>query len=553
MTTRLIERTASSYEYPLLIKHLWHTPLRCSPQKEIVYKDSKRYDYVTLYKRVGRLANLLESLGIKAGDTVGVMDWDSHRYLECFMAVPMMGAVLHTVNVRLSSEQILYTLNHAEDKALLVHCDFLPLVEKLRPGMKTVKTLIVLSDTGAEVQTGLQTAGQYEALLENSPESYDFADFDENSMATTFYTTGTMGDPKGVYFSHRQIVLHTLCVAASAPFATPGITCNDVYMPLTPMFHVHAWGMPYLALLLGLKQVYPGRYVPEELLGLIAREGVTHSHCVPTVLHLLLESPAAASVDLSKLRLIIGGAPLSKALCSAAMQRGISTYTGYGLSESCPTLTIAHLKPDMLDWSRDEQVDVRCRSGLPVPLVDVRIVDLEGKDVDHDGLSVGEIVTRTPWLTQGYVKEPALSEQLWSRGWLHTADIGSIDRDGYLRVTDRLKDAIKTGGEWISSLQIENILLMHDAVSEAAVVGIPHEVWGERPCALVKLKEGYGDKVCEESFKAFFEPFVEKGAISRWGIPDKVIIVEAIPKTSVGKQNKRKIRKLQDRSDSFAS
>ncbi|MDR3566517.1 MAG: fatty acid--CoA ligase [Syntrophobacteraceae bacterium] len=544
MATKLIDRTPSAYEYPLLIKHILHTPLRCSPHNEIVYKDIKRYDYVTLYKRLGRLANALEGLGIKAGDTVGVMDWDTHRYLECFFAVPMMGAVLHTVNVRLSPEQILYTINHAEDSVLLVNAEFLPLVEKLRPGLKTVKTIIVLTDGGAAPQI-LDAAGEYESLLEKSPEGYDFPDFDENSMATTFYTTGTTGDPKGVCFSHRQLVLHTVSLAASmAQACQGGLNPGDVYMPLTPMFHVHAWGIPYLAAMLGLKQVYPGRYVPEALLGLIAKEGVTFTHCVPTILHMLLASPAVSAVDLSHLAVIIGGSALPKGLCRAARRKGINIFSGYGMSETCPVLTLAHLKPHMLQWGEDEQIDFRCRAGLPVPLVDVRIVDLDGGEIPHDGTSVGEIVVRAPWLTRGYLKEPQRSEELWENGWLHTADIGSIDQEGYLRVSDRMKDAIKTGGEWISSLQIENILTMHEAVSEAAVIGVPHDVWGERPCALVTVKEEYRGKVGDEELKAFFAGFVEKGVVSKWAIPDRVIIVESIPKTSVGKQNKRLVRKV---------
>ncbi len=545
MATKLIEHTPSAYAYPLLIKHLLHTPLRSCPHQEIVYRDISRYDYATLYKRIGRLANALSSLGLEQGDTVGMMDWDSHRYLECFFAVPMMGAVLHTVNVRLSPEQILYTINHAEDKVLLVNSEFLPLVEKLRPGMKTVKTIVVLTDKGPAPETGFEAAGEYEALLSKSPEGFDFPDFDEDSMATTFYTTGTTGDPKGVYFSHRQLVLHTLSIAASMPLTCQGaLDPSSVYMPLTPMFHVHAWGMPYLATMLGLKQVYPGRYIPEVLLGLIVKEGVTFSHCVPTILHMLLGSPVVSSLDLSKLTLIIGGSALPRSLCKAAGKLGIRTYTGYGMSETCPVLTLAHIKPHMLDWSEDEQVAVRCKTGLPIPLVDVQIVDLDGSQVPHDAVSVGEIVVRSPWLTQGYFKERERSEELWAGGYLHTADIGSIDKEGYLQVTDRIKDAIKTGGEWISSLQIENIITMHEAVSEAAVIGIPHDVWGERPCAVVTLKEQYKGKVSEEELKAFFTTFVEKGAISKWGVPDKVMIVESIPKTSVGKQNKRQIRQL---------
>jgi len=543
MSTKLIERTPSAYGYPLLIKHILHTPLRCAPGTEIIYRDIKRYDYVTLNKRIGQFANVLQDLGLKAGDTVGVLDFDSHRYLECFFAVPMMGAILHTVNWRLSPEQVLYTINHAEDDILLVHSDFLPLVEKLRGAMKTVKSIIVLTDNGPVPETNFEVAGEYEALVDKSPSDFDFPDFDENSRATTFYTTGTTGAPKGVYFSHRQLMLHTLAVMASfAQSSEGGLCAKDVYMPLTPMFHVHAWGFPYVATMLGIKQVYPGRYAPDTLLGLIAKEGVTYSHCVPTILHMLLASPAAAAVDLSALRITIGGSALSMGLCKAARQRGINITTGYGMSETCPVLTIANLRPHMLEWSEEEQLDVRCRTGQPIPFVDVRVVDPGGREIPHDGTAVGEVVVRAPWLTQGYLKETERSEDLWADGWLHTADVGSIDTDGYLRVTDRMKDVIKTGGEWISSLQIEDILTRHPAVSEATVIGVSDEAWGERPYAMVVIKEEHKGKVSPEDLKLFFQGFVTQGLISKWSVPDKVALVDFIPKTSVGKQDKKAIR-----------
>ncbi|SPF40351.1 Long-chain-fatty-acid--CoA ligase [Syntrophobacter sp. SbD1] len=544
MTTKLIQRTPSAYEYPLLIKNILQTPLSRAPRQEIVYKDVKRYDYMTLSKRIGQLANALENLGIRAGDTVGVMDWDSHRYLECFFAVPMMGAVLHTVNVRLSHEQVLYTINHAEDDALLVHSDFLPLVEKLRGAMRTVKNIIVLTDQGPAPQTSFETAGEYEALLGKSSGDYDFPDFDENSMATTFYTTGTTGAPKGVYFSHRQLVLHTLALTSSmcGQDCQGGVSSGDVYMPLTPMFHVHAWGIPYVASLLGVKQVYPGRYMPETILGLIKKEGVTFSHCVPTILHMLLASPACTNVDLSGLRIVVGGSALSRGLFKAARQKGIDIYAGYGLSETCPVLTLAHLKPHMIEWNEEEQTNIRCLTGLPIPFVDLRIIDQDGRELPHDGESVGEVVVRAPWLTQGYLKDSERSEDLWVGGYLRTADIGSIDKEGYLHVIDRMRDAIKTGGEWISSLQIEDILTLHQAVGEAAVVGIHDEIWGERPCAMVTIKEELKGKVSEQELRAFCQGFVDQGVISKWGVPDRFVIVESIPKTSVGKYDKKEIR-----------
>ncbi|HYA40350.1 MAG TPA: long-chain fatty acid--CoA ligase [Syntrophobacteraceae bacterium] len=542
---KLIDRTPSAYSYPLLIKHLLRTPLIHAPKQEIVYRELKRYDYDTFAERVGRLANTLKSLGVAPGDTIGVMDWDSHRYLECYFAIPMMGAVLHTVNIRLSPEQILYTIDHAEDDVILVNTDFIPLLEQIRDKLKTVRKIIVLTDTETVPDVGLEIAGEYEALLRKNQTDYDFPDFDENAKATTFYTTGTTGLPKGVYFSHRQLVLHTLSTMGSlAGHSTQGgFNSRDVYMPLTPMFHVHAWGIPYVASLLGVKQVYPGRYVPDSILNLIKTEKVTFSHCVPTILHMLLSSPLSAKVDLSAWKVIIGGSALSKGLCRTALDRGINVFSGYGMSETCPILTIANFKPHMSDLSLEQQVEIRCRTGLPVPLVDLRAIDSVGREQPYDGVSVGEVVARSPWLTQGYFRETERSEELWRDGYLHTADIGFIDKEGYLQVTDRIKDVIKTGGEWISSLQIEDILTQHQAVSEAAVIGVPDEKWGERPLALVTLKEDFIGKVLEEDIKDFFKEFVGRGFISKWGIPDKVIFVDKIPRTSVGKLNKLAIRK----------
>lgn len=541
----LIEQTPSAYGYPLLIKHLLHAPLANFPKQEIVYRELKRYDYATLGKRIGSLANLLAGLGVEAGNTVGVMDWDSHRYLECYFAVPMMGAILHTVNVRLSPEQILYTINHAEDDVLLVNTEFLPILEEIAKELKTVKKIILLADTGTVPETKLEIAGEYEQLLEKSPADYDFPDFDENAKATTFYTTGTTGLPKGVFFSHRQLVLHTLCILGALGGLPQGAGFNagDVYMPITPMFHVHAWGIPYVATLLGAKQVYPGRYSPEGLLGLIKKEKVTLSHCVPTILHMLLTSRAISEVDLSNWKVIIGGSSLPKGLCKAALDKGINVFTGYGMSETCPILTVATFKPDMTDLSLERNIEIRCRAGMAVPLVDLKVIDPDGNAQPHDGVSVGEVVARAPWLTQGYFKEAERSEELWKGGYLHTQDIGFIDEEGYLQITDRIKDVIKTGGEWISSLQIEDILTQHEAVSEAAAFGTPDEKWGERPIAFVTLKENYIGKCSEDDIKNFFKQAVADGVVSKWALPDRIIIADRLPKTSVGKMDKKNLRK----------
>jgi fatty-acyl-CoA synthase len=304
MSASLIEHTPSAYDYPLLIKHLLHTPLAAAPEQEIVYRDISRSTYRMLRQRIGRLASGLAGLGVKPGDTVAVMDWDSHRYLECYFAIPMMGAVLETVNIRLSPEQILYTINHARADVILCLTDFLSLLDAIKDHLETVKTCVLLSDGGdaaEHARSSVAFAAEYEDLLASSAEDFDFPDFDENTRATTFYTTGTTGTPKGVYFSHRQLVLHTLAVLGSLA-STPEhqrFHRGDVSMPITPMFHTHAWGLPYVATALGARQVYPGRYQPDTLLTLIQQEHVTFSHCVPTILHMMLMSPASRHIDLS--------------------------------------------------------------------------------------------------------------------------------------------------------------------------------------------------------------------------------------------------------------
>lgn len=544
MTTKLITKTPSAYAYPLLIKHLLRTPLIYAPDQEIVYRDQMRYTYTDFGKRVARLASGLTRLGVQPGDTVAVMDWDSHRYLECFFAVPMMGAVMHTINIRLSPEQLIYTINHAEDDVILVNAEFLPLLEAVKDQFTTVKKIILIADGAAAPETAIEFADEYEKMVAAGDDTFDFPDFDENTMATTFYTTGTTGLPKGVYFSHRQLVLHTYglisCLCTFASQAT--VSAADVYMPITPMFHVHAWGMPYLMTLIGAKQVYPGRYEPAMLLELLEKEKVSFSHCVPTILHMLVSSPAVKEVDLAGWKVIIGGSALSKGLCTAAMDLGINLYTGYGMSETCPVLTIANLKPHMLAWDDAEQVKIRCRTGLPIPNVHLEIVDFEGNPLPHDGKTTGEVVVRAPWLTQGYLKEPERGAELWANGWLHTGDVGFIDAEGYLQITDRLKDVIKTGGEWISSLELEDIISQHPAVSEAAVVGVADEKWGERPLALIVLKEEFKDKVTDTELTEFFIKFVENGTIPKFGVPNRLLFVNEIAKTSVGKINKKEIR-----------
>jgi fatty-acyl-CoA synthase len=544
MKERIVSVTPSAYSYPLLIKQLLHAPIAQTPHQEIVYRDLKRLTYAELYDRIGRLAGALAKIGVEPGDTVGVLDWDSNRFLEAFFAIPMMGVVMQTVNVRLSQEQIAYTIDHAGASTLLVNDEFVDLVQSILPQLRKVKTLVVMSDRPAPKTGGLQFVGEYEGLLAAARPDYAFPDFDENVQATTFYTTGTTGLPKGVYYSHRQLVLHAMAELAVFGLATKqgSFHRDDVYMPITPMFHVHAWGFPWAATLAGVKQVYPGRYDPALLIKLIKTEGVTFTHGVPTILQMLLDAAAKADVDLGGLKMVIGGSALPKALAKQAMDRGVDVFAGYGMSETGPLLTVAHLQSSDLTGDHDHEAGIRTRAGRACPLVDLRIVDTNMNEAPHDDETSGEIVVRAPWLTNGYFNSPDASEQLWADGYLHTNDIGVITPDGYLRVTDRIKDVIKTGGEWISSLQLEDIIMHRAGVGECAVIGVKDDRWGERPLALIVRDPKVEPAVTEEDIKAHVLATSEKGVISKFAVPQKILFVDALAKTSVGKFDKKALR-----------
>jgi len=543
MQDNIISRTPSAFDSQLLIKSLIETSLVRNSKNDITYKGEIRYSYQDLYKRVCRLANALVKMGVKKGDTVAVMDYDSHRYLECYFAVPMIGAVLHTVNIRLSPEQIIYTIDHAEDDMIFVHSDFLPLVESIKGRIDRVKKYILLSEDGTMPKSGVTLEGEYEALLKSEEDTFEFPDMDENTRATTFYTTGTTGFPKGVYFSHRQLVLHTIALSAQLGSITHQghFGQKDVYMPITPMFHVHAWGFPYVATFQGVKQVYPGRYAPDALLNLIKKEKVTFSHCVPTILHMLLSSPIADQIDLTGWKVVIGGAALPKSLCLAAAKKGADIFAGYGMSETCPVLSLAHLTPEMLDLPEEKQADIRILTGKPMMFVDIKLVDEDMNEIPADGESTGEIVVRAPWLTQGYFKDAGNSEILWRGGYLHTGDVAYMTPEGYLRITDRAKDVIKVGGEWISSLELEDIISRHPAVAETAVISQPDSKWGERPLALVIKKPG--KEITEKELINFAKDYIKKGVMARESMLLKIKFVDTIEKTSVGKIDKKELRK----------
>ncbi|AOY59887.1 MULTISPECIES: fatty acid--CoA ligase [Desulfococcus] len=547
MTVRKIERTPSAYDYPLLIKNLLRPPMRYFPHREIVYKDRVRYTYQDLDRRIAQLAHALNRIGVRKGETVSVMEWDSHRYLECFFAIPMMGCVLHPINIRRPPESLVHTLNHAESRVILANADFFPALESIKDRLDGPKTIILITDDGIFPETALTVIGEYESMLTQHDDVFSFPDFDENAMASIFYSTGATGSPKGVCFSHRQLVLHTYGVMAGlcAYGFHPSVNADDVYMPLTPMFHVNAWSLFYLFTLLGAKQVYPGKYDPKAILDLIVREGVTFSHSDTPMIHTLVNCPDIRGFGLTGWKVIVGGAPLSKSVCRAALSLGIDICSVYGMAETGPLLAASLLKPEMRSWDPERQVDVRCRTGIPSPMVDIEVTDIKGTPLPHDGKSIGEVVLRAPWLTQGYAKDPEKSEKLWSDGWLHTGDIGFIDADGYLQITDRTRDAIKAGGEWIDTMALEDLICEHEGISEAAVVAVPDEKYGERPMAFVVLKEGYRDRMTEEDLREFLSARVKAAGLPGRGIPDKIAFVETIPTTSVGKISRKQLLEKQ--------
>lgn len=547
MATRIkkIESASTVFSYPLLIKRLLEYSLKLEPLREIHYQDKIKLNYIQLNQRVRQLANILQDLQADGGKTVAVLDYDSHRYLESFFAIPMTGNVIHTINWRLSPEQILYTINHAEDDIIIAHADFMPLLNSMADKLTTVKTVIVATDGEKMPESVLKIAGEYEELIKAASDIYDFDDFDENAVATTFYTTGTTGNPKGVFFSHRQLVLHTLTLASNFGFIDRSgrLSNSDVYMPLTPFFHVHAWGFPFLATMTCMKQVYVGKFDIEMVLKLFVEHHPSFSHCVPTILQMFLMHPTAANIDLSNWKIIIGGSALPKALAKTAVQRGVDVVTAYGMSETAPILTVGYINPDEkdnpdLEW----QVEARTRTGLPVPLVDLRLVNKDGEQVKTNDDDMGEVVARTPWLTQGYLHDVGEGNNLWRGGWLHTGDIATVNDKQAIKIADRIKDVIKTGGEWVSSIEVENLIGQHPSVAEVAVIGLPDTQWGERPHAMIVVKKGMTATITD--IKEFLNSFVDLGQITKWTIPSKIVFVEALPKTSVGKIDKKVIRQM---------
>ena len=543
MALRFAEPAAEARCPPLTIGQLLNGVLTKAADQQIVYRDRTCQSYRDLIDRIGRLASLLRRLDVEAGTTVAVMDWDSHRYLEAYFAVPMMGAVLQTVNVRMPATQIAYSLRHAGARILLVHRDFFPIVEEILPDLPDIQAVIAIIDDAVE-QLPAWADGEYEQLSAAASPYYPFEDFDENALATTFYTSGTTGLPKGVCFSHRQIVLHTLAVASScgASGATPGLGLGDVYMPLTPMFHVHAWGMPYVATMLGVKQVYPGRYEPEMICRLRREHMVTYSHCVPTVLQMVINHARSNDIDVAGWKMTIGGSAMTRSLCAEARSLGMGVGAGYGMSETCPILARASFSSLEQADNQENLLAAMTVAGIPAPLTDLRIVDEAMNFLPHDGRTRGELVARAPWLTPCYTGDPAASQALWRGGWLHTQDIATIDAQGQLQIRDRLKDVIKTGGEWVDSLQLEELVATAPDIVEAAVVAVPDPKWGERPLAVVVPKPGAIPTL--DTINVPVEEAIAQGAITRYARLDRIKIVDQLPRTSVGKIDKKLLRAL---------
>jgi len=528
--------------YPLTIGSLLKQTVHRRSTGEIVYGKT-RYTWMKLSERVNGLAAGLDSMGARVGSRIAVVDVDTNRYLEAYYAVPTMGAILHTVNVRLPPEQIAYTMAHADDEFVLIRDEFIPLASKVFPQLKSLKGVVTMSDSGSAPSPPFPKTRYYEDLV-TTGSNFEFPSIQEDSQASLFYTSGTTGMPKGVSFTHRQLVLHTLGIAAGLADSPVRLTSSDVIMPLVPFFHVHGWGFPYLAGMWGMKFVLVGKYDPKNILENLKREEVTVSDMVPTVLNLVLNHPDVGQYRdaLSHWKVIIGGAALPEELALTARRFGMVVMAGYGMSETGPVLTLGTPKDEMRSLPDQDQLrKVLLHAGLPIPLVEIRVVDQAMKDVPRDAKTLGEIVVRSPWLTQGYYKDPERSEALWSGGWLHTGDLAAMDERGVIMIRDRIKDVVKSGGEWISSLLLEDLLTHHPSVLEAAVIGARDTTWGERPLAVVCLKAGRS--ATEQELRAHLETFVEQGRIAKFWIPDRIMISsEPLPKTSTGKLDKKPLR-----------
>jgi acyl-CoA synthetase (AMP-forming)/AMP-acid ligase II len=558
-----------STHYPLLLTTFMKRPVSLYPdQVGVVYRNHQSGDYARFtwkqwYRRTSQLAHALKGkLGVKAGspgvpgDRIGTMALNTHRHLELYYAVPCIGATLHPINVRLAPEHVIYTINHAQDKVIFVDDTVMPLLEAIYDRIKdTVETFVYMSDRPGLPDTRIANMVSYESLLAAQPDAFDWPYLHEDTNATLCYTTGTTGQPKGATFTHRQLYLMTLHV-----MAMPGITNipghdieaglgvkpgeNAVPMLNTPMFHIHGWGAPFLHVFSAQKVVLAGTFTVQGFCELVEREKVTSVGIVPTVAAMLLEYEDLHKYDLSSLeRIGVGGGALPLGLKTKLekMMPNFRVSSGYGMTETAPTTIMSFIKKHMVDWDRARLDEVMVKTGLPLPGLEVQVMDEDGRPVPHDDRTVGEILVRGPWVTEQYFREPERSAEAWQGGWFHTGDLAKIDADGYIVIADRLKDVIRSGAEMVPTVLLENLISMADFVSEAMVVGVPDPVWGEKPLALVSLRPGH--QASEQDVIDFLvKQGVETGKITRWMLPKLVAITRDIPKTSVGKYNKKAVR-----------
>jgi fatty-acyl-CoA synthase len=494
-------------------------------------KSLHRTTYADFHRRARLLAEALQKAGVRKGDRVATLMWNHYAHYEAYFGIIASGGVLHTLNLRLAPDEIGYIASHAQDRFLIVDDILLPLLAQFR-GATAIEKIIVVPLTGKPVPEGFI---DYEAFLASASGDWDYPDMDEDDPIAMCYTSGTTGRPKGVVYSHRSQVLHSLvqCIPDSV-----GISGRDVILPVVPMFHANAWGVPYAACMLGVKMVFPGPHLhPEDLLPLLEGERVTVSCGVPTIwlgmIQLLDRDPGRFRLD-PGLRLTVGGSAVPESLIRGFARHGIDILQGWGMTETSPLATVSRVNQLLGNLSEDERFATQALQGYPLPLVDLRITGDEGEQ-PWDGEAVGEIQVHGPWITGSYHELPQSQDSFTADGWLRTGDVAAVTPEGYVRITDRTKDLIKSGGEWISSVDLENAIMGHPSVAEAAVIAVPHPKWAERPLAVVVLREG--QSVTPEELRAFLS-----GRFARWAVPDAYEFVSSIPRTSTGKFLKTALR-----------